>query len=192
MFTPELISLCQKQDRRAQRELYEMVYPLLIKVSRRYASNEEDVQEIVTNSFLKILNHLDQVTKEFPAAWIKTIGVNTAIDAFRKNKKYKETFKLNADYSYNAIENIHIDINTVDMEMECEYIFTMIQALPPTTKQVLNLFAIDGYKHEEICEILGITHEMSRWHLHKARKLLQEQLQSLQVQTMKSKKSGNK
>jgi RNA polymerase sigma factor (sigma-70 family) len=107
--------------------------------------------------------------------------VYTAIDFYRSKKKYNETIKLNAEYSYNAIENLHVDYNTVDKNLEANYIYTIMKNLPDTTREVINMFAIDGYNHKEIAETLNITEEGSRWHVFKARKLITEKLKEIEL-----------
>jgi RNA polymerase sigma factor (sigma-70 family) len=189
MIEASLIDACLCKDRKAQRVLYELVYPILIKVGKRYTHNEEDAVEIVTNSYLKILKKLDTIDATMKIeAWVRRIGINTAIDYYRSNKKYGDKVKLNAEYSYNAIENIHIDANNMDMQMEASHIYDWIKALPDTTREAINLFAIDGFNHQEISEMLGITNEMSRWHVHKARKIIAEKLDQFNNQTVKYKK----
>jgi RNA polymerase sigma factor (sigma-70 family) len=169
--------------------LYEALYPMLIKIAFRYAENEEDAVEIVTKSYLKILNNLtDLQVANVQEAWVRRVGINTAIDFYRAQKKYKATIKLNATYSYNALENISIDVNSIDKSMEAEYIVKILAQLPPITKEVMNMYAIDGYNHQEIAETLGITYEMSRWHLHKARKLVTEKLQEEKLNIKRYKK----
>ena len=61
--------------------------------------------------------------------------------------------------------------------MDTNQIFNLIKELPETSREVLNLYAIDGYSHKEVAEMLQITEEASRWHLHKARKLMAEKLE---------------
>jgi RNA polymerase sigma-70 factor (ECF subfamily) len=63
--------------------------------------------------------------------------------------------------------------------MEPNYIFQLIESLPDVTREVLNLFAVDGYAHKEIAQMLSISEELSRWHLHKGRKLMAEKIQKL-------------
>jgi RNA polymerase sigma factor (sigma-70 family) len=189
MIDSTLIHGCLSNDRKSQRELYELVYPILIKVSKRYTHNDEDAVEIVTNSYLKILSHLQSINDTMIIeAWVRRIGINTAIDYYRRNKKYGEKVKLNAEYSYNAIENIHVDFNNIDKELDAKHIYIIIQNLPDITREAINLFAIDGFNHQEIGDMLGISNEMSRWHVHKARKIIAEQLEQYNNQTVKYKK----
>jgi RNA polymerase sigma factor (sigma-70 family) len=185
----ELIKGCLANDRKSQRELYELVYPLLIKVGKRYTTNQEDAVEIVTNSYMKILKNLEAINDVMMVeAWIRKIGVNTAIDYYRSKKKYHEKIKLNAEYSYNAIENLHVDFNSIDKDLDAQHIYTFIQDLPNVTRECLNLFAIDGFNHQEISDMLQITSEMSRWHVHKARKILTEKIEQYNNDYLKYKK----
>jgi RNA polymerase sigma factor (sigma-70 family) len=189
MIDSTIIAGCLSNDRISQRKLYELVYPILIKVGKRYTHNEEDAVEIVTNSYLKILANLSNINDAMIIeAWVRRIGINTAIDYYRRNKKYGEKVKLNAEYSYNAIENVHIDLNNIDKELDAKHIYVLIKNLPDVTREAINLFAIDGFNHQEISDILGISNEMSRWHVHKARKILAEQLEQFNNQTVKYKK----
>ena len=64
-----------------------------------------------------------------------------------------------------------------ESKMDSQEIYKMIQSLPDTAREVLNLFAIDGYSHKEIAEMLNFSEEASRWHLHKARKLMVEKME---------------
>jgi RNA polymerase sigma factor (sigma-70 family) len=178
LISSDIIQGCLSNDRKAQRELYELVYPILIKIGKRYTYNAEDAVEIVTNSYMKIIKNLGTIDElQIVEAWIRKIGVNTAIDFYRSKKKYHQAIKLNAEYSYNAIENLHVDFNSVDKDLEAKHIYTILDALPPITKEAINLFAIDGFSHQEIAELLGITAEMSRWHVHKARKIISIKLE---------------
>jgi RNA polymerase sigma factor (sigma-70 family) len=189
VISQQLIQGCLANDRRSQRELYELLYPILIRVGKRYTHNEEDAIEIVTNSYMKVIKNLQDVNdKMIVEAWVRRIGINTAIDYYRSKKKYRENIKLNAEYSYNAIENLHVDFNSVDKDLDAQHIYKFLQELPPITKEAINLFAIDGYSHTEISDMLEISQEMSRWHVHKARKLLSEKLEQYNNESIKYKK----
>jgi hypothetical protein len=77
LLTAQLIQDCKNGDRIAQRDLYLWCYPMLIRIGKRYAKNEENVLEIVTNSYLKILKNLSNIVDELNTeAWVKKIGVH--------------------------------------------------------------------------------------------------------------------
>lgn len=173
MINEQLIQNCLANDRKAQRELYVMCYPHLMRVAKRYVSNTDEIEEIMTESFLKINNHIASVTNfDTFIPWIKKITVNTAINIFRSRKKYKDNVKLNASFSYDVVEQTLLTDQEFDKNMNTDYLLVMIKSLPDTTKQVFNLFAIDGYSHKEISNLLYINEELSRWHLYSARKQL--------------------
>jgi RNA polymerase sigma factor (sigma-70 family) len=182
LFQPQLIADCINGNQKAQRELYLACYQILIKVAKRYVKNEDNVMEIVTNSYLKILKNLSKINNEQSTeAWVKRIGINTAIDFYRSQKTYNAHIKLNAEYSYNAIENLHVDFNTIDKNLEANYIYDIINNLPDNTREVINLYAIDGYNHKDIAQMLQISEETSRWHVFRARKLITEKLKEIEL-----------
>ncbi len=92
------------------------------------------------------------------------------IDEFRKEKKYLATIEL-SDYSDT---DVGVTYNLGEAQMEAEELLQILNGLPEVTKKVFNLFAIDGYKHQEIGEMLGISAGTSKWHVSEARKQLKE------------------
>jgi RNA polymerase sigma factor (sigma-70 family) len=178
LISAEIVDGCLRSDRTSQRELYVLCHSILFRVAKRYTTNDEDATEVVTSSYLKILKHIKELPKQGNAeAWIRRVGVNTAIDAYRSHKRYTQRIKLEADYATgNMMENLHVDENTADQHLDAQYIIAILAKLPDHTREVMNLYAIDGYGHREIAELLKITEETSRWHVFKARKFVTEEL----------------
>ncbi len=178
MLNEELIKNCIAKDRKAQRELYEFCYPILARVAFRYHDNEEDKQEIINESFIKVINNVDKISQltQSVEAWIHRIGVNTAIDLYRSSKKYNEHIKLNSSFVSEKERDVIIEEH-FDENIDAKYIIQVLNELPTVTKEVMNLFAIDGFSHKEIAEQLNISEELSRWHVHKGRKIIKEKLQ---------------
>lgn len=175
MLSKEIIEGCINGAIKAQRELYTYCYPMLYKIALRYTHDDFEAVEVVTDAYLKILKNVSQFNEHVAIdAWIRRIGINTAIDKIRANKKYKDAVRFNASESYDAFENIYVDTSNAQHDLEAEAIVDMLKTLPDFTKEILNLFAIDGYSHKEISELLQITEELSRWHVFKGRKLMQE------------------
>ena len=135
----------------------------------RYKNNKEDQMEIVNNAFMKIVTNIKSYkpgTAYF--SWIKTIVQREIIDDFRKNKRYKELFKM-SDSETVADTGVEPEVyNSLDAESVVE----MLNVLPPATKLVFNLYAIEGYKSKEIVEELNISYETVKWHIKQARKKL--------------------
>ncbi len=173
---PRLIRDCIKGKRRAQFEMYKLCYPVLLGVCRRYRSNEDEVAGMVNAGFLKILNNLKKYAPGVPfEAWIKRIMINLLIDDYRKHKKEKEkTFYAETDVL--VAEGRAVDFNDAEKYFDASHIEGIINSLPGLACQVFNLYAVDGYSHNEIGVQLGISQGTSKWYLSEARKKIREQL----------------
>lgn len=146
----------------------------------RYKSNQEEQMTIVNNAFMKILDNIQKFkvgTSYF--SWAKRIVVNTAIDDFRSDKKYKDLFELGFDTT-----NLDQSSEEVESDIEAEVLRKLINELPPATKVVFNLFAVDGLTNKEISEELDITYETVKWHLKFARKELREKINLLNAKIL--------
>lgn len=155
-------------DRKSQIELYRRCFSVLMSSAYRYHNNEDDAAAVVNAAFLKIITKLDKYDDKAPfKAWIKRIITNEIIDEFRKNKRRKDLIVSARDDQPEETSYAEIDYN-----IEAEYLNDMLNELPKGTRVVFNLFAIDGYSHKEIAEVLGIKAETSKWHVKEARKKL--------------------
>jgi len=173
----QLIQDCKNGDRKAQFQLYKSCFNILMGVCMRYKKDEDEAASVLNIGFLKILNNLDKHRPEVPfEAWIRRIMINTVIDEFRKNRKVRELIE-HTDFSESESYNKAVDYNTADQKFDAERLEAFIKRLPPVSQKVFNLFAIDGYSHKEIGEMLGISDGTSKWHLSSSRKKLQEMIQ---------------
>ena len=161
-------------------DLYKYCFQILMKINRRYTNNIDDAKDLMNQSFLKIINNLTLFnTNENFEAWISRIAINTCIDNYRKNKRYKSHIVSSEEQSEWKLEIKNKTENDALHRLNANQIYSLIDELPETAKQVFNLFAIDGYNHKEIAEMLQMTETTSRWYLHKARNILQEQINKL-------------
>jgi len=175
---PQLLQDCAKGDRKAQFQLYKRCYSMLMGVCMRYKKDENEAASILNAGFLKILTNINKYRPEVPfQAWIKRIMINTIIDEFRKNRKVKELIEYT---NFEREEEYHnlVDYGLADSLFDAEALELLIKKLPPVSQKVFNLYAIDGYRHKEIAELLGISDGTSKWHLSSARKRLQEMIKS--------------
>lgn len=171
---PELIAKCIKQDRRAEYELYKLSYSYLMSICLRYNKDKDTASEILNMGFLKILKNISIYKSEIPfKVWIRRIMVNTLIDEYRKQKREKERVTY-VDQYYDSSD--YADVNDALSNISCKQIYEEINKLPNATKQVFNLYVIDGYSHKEVGELLGISEGTSKWHLNAAREKLKEQI----------------
>jgi RNA polymerase sigma factor (sigma-70 family) len=170
----ELLARCIKGDRKAEYELFRAVYGFLMGICRRYVRQEEKAREVMNMGFYKVLTNLHRYRPEAPFRfWVQRIMINTLINEYKKEKihygnhTYVETYYDNKDYS---------EINGALARFDNDGIRLLINRLPAASRQVFNLYFIDGMKHAEIAGLLNISEGTSRWHLNAAREMLKKML----------------
>ncbi len=166
----EILDGCQGNDRQCQKILYEQYYPFLLGICYRYVQDVNDARFLVNEGFFKILTRLEKYDRNIPfEIWIRRVMVNTVIDHFRKNAKRKNLVAIQEDGYHQQIPG---ELNFAEIEVEAEHLRQMLQQVPEVSRKVFNLFAIDGYSHKEIAEIMQITEGTSKWHVSSARQVL--------------------
>jgi RNA polymerase sigma-70 factor (ECF subfamily) len=140
----------------------------------RYAKDRLEAEDILQEGFLKIFGRIAQFSGlgSFEG-WMKRIVVNTAITNYRQNLKHY--YKQHID----EVNETDIDAPFSDSEYSLEELLKVIQALPPGYRMVFNMFAIEGFQHKEIAEMMGIDVTTSKSQYSRARKLLREKLAEL-------------
>jgi RNA polymerase sigma-70 factor (ECF subfamily) len=172
---PQLISQCIKRDRKAEYELYKNTYSYLMSICLRYTKDKDTASVMLNTGFMKILSNLEKYNLAIPfKVWIRKIMVNTLIDEYRKNKREKEKVTYVEEY-YDSSD--FSEANEALSRINCKQIYALVNQLPEATKQVFNLFVVDGYAHKEIADMLGISEGTSKWHLNAARQKLKEQIE---------------
>ncbi|MBD98445.1 MAG: RNA polymerase subunit sigma-70 [Verrucomicrobia bacterium] len=173
--TKEILDACLQGKRSAQNELYKEVFSYLMSICIRYKNDYDSAGSSLNSIFLKILSNLSQFNnKDSFVAWMKRIAVNHLIDEYRKQKREQSRVSYLDDLS---VSKLPFSIHAKEAELECEYLLKMIRELPVLTAKVFNLYAIDGFKHREIGELLEMSENTSKWHLSQARKKLQAKLE---------------
>lgn len=171
----KLIARAMKNDRKAQRQLFDRFAPKMLGVCRRYIRCEDMAEEVMLSGFFKVFTHLkDFEHKGSFEGWIRRIMVNACISHIRKENKVlfvsEDRLENTAEYS--------VDF---DCELEVADIQRVIDALPEGYRTVFSLYVIEGYKHKEIARMLEISENTSKSQLSKARKMLQEKLKNENV-----------
>ncbi len=167
-----LITACARQERWAQKVLYEEYYSRMMGVCLRYSNDEEEALDILHEGFIKVFKHINKYQPGTSlSAWIRRIMVNTAIDYYRKSIR-RRTEDIEQAYE--------LSTNDADAVSQCteREILDAVQQLSPAYRAVFNLYVIEGYSHREIAEMLDITESTSRSNLVKARSKLQALLSS--------------
>jgi len=166
----QLIGGCIKQERNSQKMLYKAFYGFSMGICLRYANNREEAAEVMNQGFYKVFTRIEtyDISRPFKA-WLGRIMMNVSIDYYRANLKMAYTEDLdNAEYV--------TDGELADRKLNYDDLLAMIQKLPNAYRTVFNLFAIEGYTHEEIGDLLGVAPGTSKSNLHKARQKLKQMI----------------
>ena len=168
----DILAACIKGRQSAQRELFDRYSRLLLGVCNRYAQSIEEAEDIMQEGFVKIFLNI----KEFKGdgslvAWMRRIMINTAITLYHKMRKHRYHEDLD-EVSESRIE----EKTWYESDFTREELFNVIHQMPNGYRLVFNLYAVEGYKHREIAEILNIDENTSKSQYSRARRWLQERL----------------
>ena len=173
MTESEIIKACIKGERRAQNALYKLYFPLMSSICLRYTNDKDEAIQKLNSGYFKILKNIAKYDKRFAfATFARRIMVNHLIDEFRKEKRYLSIVEFK---DYNELEETAA-YNQAELDFDAKYLLDILKTLPELTQKVFNLYAIDGYKHKEIAELLKMSEGTSKWHVSDARKKLKELL----------------
>lgn len=166
----KLISGCITQDRKSQKMLYKAFYGFAMAICLRYTGNRDEAAEVMNQGFMKVFTKIETFDASRPfKAWLGRIMMNVSIDHYRANLKMA--------YSEDLENAEHLDDGTfTDSNLNYQDLLTMVQQLPQAYRTVFNLFAIDGYSHEEIAATLNINVGTSKSNLFKARQKLKQMI----------------
>ncbi|MEX0968222.1 MAG: sigma-70 family RNA polymerase sigma factor [Bacteroidia bacterium] len=163
-----LVEKCINGDVQSQKELFQLYYSKMLAICDRYAKDRDDAKDALQDGFIKVFENLHTFNfKSSLEHWIRRIMVNMSIDKYRK--KVSEPFKVDVDKVYDL--SIEEEILT---QLDYEDLLVCVQELPHGYQTVFNLYVIEGFSHQEIGEMLGISAGTSKSQLHKARHQLQE------------------
>lgn len=166
----QLIRGCIKQERHSQKTLYKVFYGFSMGICLRYTGDREEAAEVMNQGFFKVFTHLESYDTSRPfKAWLGKIMMNVSIDYYRANLKMAYTEDLD------KAEHLS-DGDLTDKKLNYDDLLKMVQKLPNAYRTVFNLFAIDGYSHDEIAAMLNITSGTSKSNLHKARQKLKQMI----------------
>ncbi len=171
-----LIRQCIQGDRKAQIRLYDQCYSYMMSICIRYCKDRQEAGSRLNFAFLKVLQHLNQYDQIGPfKSWVSKITLRSIIDEFRSQQKHYQV-NIYQGQTINETNWPHSELNQIIEEIDLEHLMSLIHQLSLMDRQVFNLFAIDGYSHKEIGEMLKISEGTSKWHVHEARKKLRERL----------------
>jgi RNA polymerase sigma factor (sigma-70 family) len=170
----QIIQGCCTGDVYAQKQLYDVLYEMAMNLAIRYSRDMDDAENIVAYSFVKLFNNIHRFDQERGSvyAWFKKIVIHEALDFIKAREKFEPSLEPS------QMQDIPI-ANTYETHIATEQIMMFIRLLPMPTRAVFNLYIIEGYTHEEIGNLLQMSPGNSKWHLNKARSILQQQINQL-------------
>ena len=170
----EIIDQCREGSQKAQFQLYKLYYKPMYSVCMRIINNETEAEDVMQEAFLKAFTKIDTYKGEVSfGAWLKKIVINRSLDYLKKRKVKFEEIKEKTTQI--------IDYQMETKEVNVKVIKDAIQKLPDGYRVVLSLYLIEGYDHEEISEILGISNSNSRTQYLRAKNKLREILKDTEV-----------
>ncbi len=169
MTDEQLVEGCLIPDAKAQKQLYERFNRKMFAVCLRYSSSREEAEDILQEGFVKVFQKISSYKGEGSLeGWIRRVVVNTALDHFRQQKMIWSGLEMAED---------QISDETTLGKLEVQELLKLIQNLPNGFRTVFNLYAIEGYNHREIGELLGISENTSKSQYSRARTQLIESVE---------------
>lgn len=163
-----IIAGCSRNDRGAQRRLYDAFAGRMMAVCLRYVKSRMEAEDVLQEAFVKVFEKIDTFRFESPLeGWVKKIVVNTALNYLRSQRQWSYIAPLE------SAENSVAEPALAPSGMHVQELLLLVQQLPPGCRAVFNLYAIEGYNHREIAELLGVTEGTSKAQYARARHLLQ-------------------
>jgi RNA polymerase sigma factor (sigma-70 family) len=164
---------CREMDRGSQKILYQEFYAYSMSICLRYADNRDEAAEILNDGFMKIFQNIGKFDLKRPfKPWLRKVMVNTAINQYHQKQREMKAEELEKVKQKAHEEKILSGISYQE-------ILDMLHKLPPAYRTVFNLHVIEGYKHEEIANMLGVSVGTSKSNLFKAKEQLRKILNNL-------------
>lgn len=164
-----ILSGCLNNHPSSQKELYTRYSPKMLAVCFRFAHNKEDAEDMLQEGFIKVFSQIHTFRNQGAfEGWVRRIVVHTCINNLKKNKRFNESVDLI------HANSIQVKEESIPSIVQAKQIVECIRLLPMGYRTVLNLYAIEGYAHKEIAEMLDIEESTSRSQYTRAKQMLEE------------------
>ena len=170
----ELIDACKREDRRAQQRLYDQYTPMMFAVCKRYIPKREDAEDVLVEGFFKVFANIGQFKGEGSfEGWMRRIVANEALMMLRKN----QILTFPGDDS--ALARDLPDTFSIEADISAREILELLEKLPPGYRTVFNLYVLEGFKHHEIADMLGVSINTSKSQLILAKEKMRNLLKKM-------------
>ena len=165
----ELIKQCADNDRKAQKEIYQLFAGKLFSICLKYSKNKQEAQDNFQDGFIVIFDKIGQFNfKGSFEGWLKRVMINTVLLKYRK----KNVLNIVTE---DIPDEVIVDVD--DDEISLDFLLNLINELPDRYRMVFNLYALDGYSHKEISEMMLIAEGTSKSNLARARAILKQKIE---------------
>ena len=170
----QLIQGCIRNERGAQEKLYHLFYPRMMALVRRYIDHEMQAEEILNNGYLRAFQKIKQYNFQGSfEGWLRKIVFHAVADYVKQNTRYSNQILLVEKDQF--VHTDHAD------KLYYDQLLQLVQALPDATRNVFNMYVMEGFTHKEIGNILGISEGTSKWHLSEGRRVLKERIEKMEL-----------
>ncbi len=164
----ELVKKCLSGNKKAQKQLFDLYAPQMMTVCHRYANRNDQAIDMLQEGFIRVFSNLDKFSHSGSlGGWIRTVMVNNALTTLRREKKF----------SFNESIDDHTELDSGGdtlSDLNLQELLALISSLPTGYRTVFNMYAIEGYSHKEIAELLKISESTSKTQYRKAKLRLQK------------------
>ncbi|NLU39164.1 MAG: RNA polymerase sigma factor [Bacteroidales bacterium] len=201
----KLIDKLKKGDVKSFHWLYDSLSPAMRLICKRYVKTDADAEDVFQDGFLKIYANISSLKcpKAF-MGWMKRIFINTALDYYKKESgrrsesiddiiesRIEDQNNTDDDWDENSLNNANVNYNAIlHVDFTQEEMLTALNVIPGHFRIVFQLHVIDGYKHQEIAEMISINEKTSKTRLLRARTLLKEELNRMAIRKIRDGQSG--
>jgi len=167
----DLVKRCKANERKAQELLYKQFASKMLGVCLRYANDRMEAEDMLQNGFIRVFQKMADYRGEGSfEGWVRRIMVHSSIEYYRKHHKMLTVADLESAGKEPSVDPVAAS------RLDAKDLMALIQQLSPGYRMVFNLYAIEGYSHKEIGEIMGISEGASKSQLSRARAILKEQI----------------
>ena len=175
MFDLQLIESCRKGDRASQKAIYDRLAPRMLPLCMRYVGDRSLAEDVLQDGFITLFTHLDSYKGNGSfEGWARKIFVTTALMELRKKDALKMSDELD------TVRGMKADLPSQGQNIGYKELMKLVMQLPAGFRTVFNMYAVEGYSHKEIGDILGISESTSRTQLSRARICLQNMIKEIE------------